>query len=181
MRKRCCGVPLVLVAALNLSSCQTMWKTTPIPEAKQVISKELKTLYMDATAAPPQSAVRQNVLQRMAERAANGKELLLVMEAGLGPYPANSGARESRTESQVRSMVTAKMMQMATLDQLVVYAKEYAVYPGSARLLIQRMFQLADGDSEPGTWARISEVASMLGEDDLTQRAEAKTTQVARR
>ena len=132
------------MAAWSLASCNTAAKkaAAPVPEAEQVVSASLKELYMAASAAAPQSAAQQKVILRMAEKASNGKELLLVMRAAVGVFPAGAGPQEQRAESQVRSIVTAKMMELGTLDQLIEYATEYSVDPESARPFVQRMFQL---------------------------------------
>jgi hypothetical protein len=170
------------MAAWSLPSCQIVrMAATPAPEAEQVVREEMKHLYVAASAAGPHSSERQHLIQRTAEQASNGKELLLVMQAGLGPYPSEPGVQENPADSQVRAAVTAKTIELATLDQLIVYAKQYAVHPASARLLIQRMFQLANGSPEPGSWARVREAGILLGENDLEQQAEARASQRIRR
>ena len=85
---------------------------------------------MAASAAAPQSVAQQKVILRMAEKASNGKELLLVMRAAVGVFPAGAGSQEQRAESPVRSIVTAKMMELGTLDQLIEYATAVLCRPG---------------------------------------------------
>ena len=96
----------------------------------------------------------------MAEKASNGKELLLTMRAAVGAFPAGTGSQENPAESQVRSIVTAKMMEFGTLDQLIEHATQYSVNPESARPFVQRMFQLAGQNSDTRVWYRIRLAAS---------------------
>src|ERR1035438_2912211 len=79
MWERFRGAPVVVMAACSLASCDTPARSAavPAPEAEQVVSAALKKLYMTASAAPPQSAAQQQVILQMAEKASNGKELLL--------------------------------------------------------------------------------------------------------
>ena len=72
----------------------------PVPEAEQVVSAGLKELYMAASVAAPQSPAQQKVILRMAEKASNGKELLLVMRAAVGVFPANAETQEQRAEAR---------------------------------------------------------------------------------
>ena len=112
MWERFRGAPVVVMAAWSLASCDTPARSAavPAPEAEQVVSAALKKLYMTASAAPPQSAAQQKVILQMAEKASNGKELLLVMRAAVGVFPPGTGSQEPSAESKVRSIVTAKMM-----------------------------------------------------------------------
>lgn len=176
MWKLSCGVPLIVMAAWSLASCQTAARkaAAPAPEAEQVISEALKELYMAAGAAAPQSPEQQKVILRMAAKASNGKELLLAMRAAVGVFPSGGG-------SQVLSTVTAKMMELATLDQLIEYATQYSVEPESARPFVQRMFQLANDNSDPRVWQRIRVAAFHLKANDLEQQAQAKAGELAGR
>jgi hypothetical protein len=153
----------------------------PVPEAEQVVSPVLKRLYMAASGAAPQSPAQQNVILRMAEKASNGKELLLVMRAAVGVFPAGTESQGQRAESQMRSIVTAKMMELGTLDQLIEYAMQYSIKPDSARPFVQRMFQLGDNSSEPRVWYRIRVAAFHLKVGDLEQQARARGDQLAGR
>ena len=128
---------------------------TPQPEAEQVISAALKKLYMAAAAAAPQSPAQRQVILQMAEKASN--------------------------ESHVRSIVTAKMMELGTLDQLIEYATQYSVNPESARPFVQRMFQLGDRNSDPRVWNGIRLAAYHLKVSDLERQAQARGNQLAGR
>ena len=136
---------------------------------------------MAASTAPPQSPAQQKVILRMAEKASNGKELLLVMRAAVGVFPAGTASQEQRAESQVRSIVTAKMMEFGTLDQLIEYATQYSVNPESARPFVQRMFQLGGENSDPRVWYRIRVAALRLKVGDLERQAQARGDQLAGR
>jgi hypothetical protein len=183
MWKRFYGVPVVVMVAWTLASCNTVPSNgaAPVPESEQVVSADLKELYMAASVAAPQSVAQQKVILRMAEKASNGKELLLVMRAAVGVFPASAGSQEQRGESTVRSIVTAKMMALGTLDQLIEYATEYSVNPESARPLVQRMFQLEGEQSDPRLWYRIRVAAFHLKVGDLGQQAQARGDQLAGR
>ena len=102
MRKCFRGVPVVVMVAWNLASCDTAARSAaaPAPEAEQVVSAALKKLYMAASAAAPQSPAQQKVILEMAEKASNGKELLLVMRAAVGVFPAATGSQESERGEQ---------------------------------------------------------------------------------
>ena len=177
------GAPVVVVVAWSLAS----WKTAasnaaaPVPESEQVVSAALKELYMAASAAAPQSEAQQRVILRMAEKASNGKELMLVMRAAVGVFPTDTGWQEQDAESQVRSIVTAKMMELGTLDQLIEYATQYSVDPASARAFVQRMFQLGDENSEPREWYLIRVTARRLKVNDLERLAQARGDRLAGR
>jgi hypothetical protein len=183
MLKGFCGVPFVVLVAWNLASGNTLASdaAVPQPEAEQVVSAALKKLYMAAAAATPQSQAQQKVILQMAEQAWNGKELLLVMRAAVGAFPASTGSREHSAESQVSSIVTAKMMEHGTLDQLIECATQYSVNPESARPFVQRMFQLASQSSDPRVWYRIRVAASHLKVGDLERQAQARGDRLAGR
>ena len=183
MRKHFRGVPVVIMVAWNLASCNSAARTAaaPVPAAEQVVSVTLKELYMAASVAAPQSAAQQKVILRMAEKASNGKELLLVMRAAVGAFPATTGSQEQRMESQMRSIVTAKMMEFGALDQLIEYATQYSVNPESARPFVQRMFQLGDESSDPRVWYRIRVAAFRLKVGDLGRTAQTRGDQLASR
>jgi hypothetical protein len=183
MWKRFRGVPLLVMVAWNLASCNTAGQKAAAraSESEQVVSEALKELYMAASAAPPQSLQQQKVILRMAQKASNGKELLLVMRAAVGVFPSGDGAQEQQAESQLRSTVTAKMMELATLDQLIEYAAQYSVDPGSARAFVQRMFQLGNENSDPHVWHRIRVAAFHLKVSDLERQAQARRDELAAR
>lgn len=149
----------------------------PLPESEQVISEALKEHYMLVSKAPPQSGAQQKAVLRMARKASNGKELLLVMRAAVGVFPPGAGLQES----ELCSMVTARMMELGTLDQLLDYASRYSVDPASAVPYVHRMFQLGEGNSDPRVWRRIGLTASRLDLDDLARHAQAKVDQLAGR
>ena len=174
------GVPLVVMVAWSLASGSTAGNTAaPQPEAEQVISAALKQLYMAAAAAAPQSPAQQKVILQMAEKASNGKELLLTMRAAVGAFPAGTGSQDHPAESQVRSTVTAKMMELGTLNQLIEYATQYPVNPESARPFVQRMFQLGERNTEPRIWNGIRLAAYHLKVPDLERQAQARVNQLA--
>jgi len=177
------GVPVVVMAAWTLASCNTAAKdaAVPQPETEQVVSADLKKLYMAAAAAPPQSQAQQNVILQMAEKASNGKELLLVMRAAVGAFPAGTGSREHPAESRVVSILTAKMIALGTLDQLIECATQYSVNPESARPFVQRMFQLAGQNSDARVWYGIRVAAFHLKVGDLQRQAQARGDQLAGR
>jgi len=178
MWKRFRGVAVVAMAAGTLASCNTAARNAaaPVPEAEQVVGADLKGLYMAASGAAPQSPAQQNVILTMAEKASNGKELLLTMRAAEGVFPADSDSR-----SRVYTVVTAKMMKLGTLDQLIEYATQYSVNPESTRALVQRMFQLGGEKSDPRVWYRIRLAAFHLKVGDLAQQAQARGDQLAGR
>jgi hypothetical protein len=177
------GVSVVVTVAWSLASCNTADRNAaaPVPEAQQVVSAELKELYMAAGGAAPQSVAQQQVILRMAEKASNGKELLLVMRAAVGVFPASIGSQEQLVESRVRSIVTAKIVKLGTLDQLIEYATEYSVNPESARPFVQRMFQLGGEQSDPRVWYRIRLAASHLKVGDMERQAQVRGDQLAGR
>jgi hypothetical protein len=175
------GLPVVVLAAWNLASCNTAARkaATPVPETDQIVGAAVKQLYMAASAAAPQSAAQQKVIQQMAETASNGKELLLVMRAAVGVFPAAARPREQQAERQVRSLVTAKMMELGTLEQLIEYAAGYPVDPENARPFVERMFQLGQMRSEARDWYRIKATAFRLRLSDLERQAQARGDQLA--
>jgi hypothetical protein len=171
--------PLAMIAAWMLISCAGGRPDAATqPESEQVVSEALKNLYMACSAASPQSAAQQKIVLEMAEKAGNGKELLLVMRAAVGVFPADPGKQESPTEAHVRSLVTSKMMKFATLDQLIEYSTQYPVEPGSSRPYVQRMFQLGGENPDARLWYRIRLAASRLHVDDLAAQAQAKGDQL---
>jgi len=172
-----------MLVACNLASCKPAAKkaVAPVPEAEQVVGTTLKELYMAASVAAPQSPAQQKLILRMAEKASNGEELMLVMRAAVGVFPAGAGSQEQHAESQVRSIVTAKMMKLGTLDQLIEYATQYSVNPESARPFVQRMFQLGDQNSDPREWYLIRVAAFRLKVGDLARQAQARGDQLAGR
>jgi hypothetical protein len=176
------GVPAIMLAAWSLASCDVSTKQAahPVPEAEQVVSETMKSLYMAASQAAPQSPAQQKVILKMAQEASNAKELLLVMRAAVGVFPADAGPAE-QAERHVQSMVTAKIMALGTLDQLVEYATQYSVDPASARPFVQRMFQLGQQRSEARDWYRIRTAAFHLKVSDLEQQAKSKADQLAGR
>jgi hypothetical protein len=182
MWKRFRGLPVVVLAAWNLASCSTATKkaATPVPEAEQVIGPAIKDLYMAASTAAPHSPAQQKVIQRMAEEASNGKELLLVMRADVGVFPPDAGAEVRHAEDQVHSIVTAKMMELATLDQMIEYATQYSIDPASSRPFVQRMFQLGQ-QSGARDWYRIRTAAFKLKVGDLERQAQVRADQLAGR
>jgi len=183
MRKCFRGVPVVMLVAWNLASCKPAARkvAAPVPEAEQVVGSTLQDLYIAASVAAPQSRAQQKVILRMAEKASNGEELRLVMRAAVGVFPADAGWQEQHADRQVRSIVTAKMMELGTLDQLADYATRYSVDAESARPFVQRMFQLGDNSSEPRVWYRIRVAAFHLKVGDLEQQARARGDQLAGR
>jgi hypothetical protein len=151
-----------------LIGCHSVSRTAaPVPESQQVIGGELKNLYMATSAAAPRSPEQQKLIAEMAAKASNGKELLLVMRASEGVFPPAAA-------SSVRSTVTARMMQVATLDQLSDFAARYGVDPPSARPFLDRMFQLGAGSPDPRTWHTIRLAAARLRQPDLEREAAAR-------
>jgi hypothetical protein len=178
MWKRFRGVAVVVMAAWSQAACSTAARNaaTPVPEAEQVVGADLKQLYMAASAAAPRSPAQQKVVLQMAQKASNGKELLLAMRAAEGVFPAGN-----RSESQLHAIATAKMMEFGTLDQLIEYVRQYPVGPESARPFVQRMFQLGGEQSDPRVWYRIRVAAFHLKVNDLERQAQARADQLAGR
>ena len=177
------GLPVVLMVAWNLASCGPTARkaATPVPEEEQVVSAALKTLYMAASAEAPQSPAQQKIILRMADEASNGKELLLAMRAAVGAFPPGAGSMEASAERRMRSIVTSKMIDCGTLDQMVGYASQYPVAPESSRMFVQRMFELGGRSSDPRVWYRIRLTASRLKVADLEQQALARGDELAAR
>jgi hypothetical protein len=177
------GAPVMILAAWSLASCNPAARHAagPVPEPEQEISAGMKELYMNASMVAPQSPAQQKIILRMAQKASSGKELLLTMRASVGVFPVTGDPREQNVASQVRALVTDKMMELGTLDQLIDYATEYPVDPVSARTFVQRMFELGNGRSEPGIWYRIRVAAARLNVGDLQRLAQAKGDQLAGR
>ncbi len=176
------GLLVVLVAG-TLQACHTAspQAALPAPETEQVISDSLKELYMAASMATSQSIEQQKLILRMAQKANNGKELLLVMRAAVGVFPSTVGSRQGSMESQVHSLVTNKMMRVATLDQLIDYAKSYPVDQEHTRRFVQRMFELANTSTDARVWYRIRAAAFHLKEGDLEHQAQARAEQLFER
>jgi len=168
--------PLAALAACTLASCGATRNqaAAPVPEADQVVSSAMKNLYMAASLAPPRSADQQKVVLRMAAKASNGKELALTMRAADGVFPPGG-------DTQLVSIVTAKMISVATLGQLIEYATAYPVDPQSARPYAGRMFQLGESESDPRVWYRIKVAAFHLKLEDFERQAQAKGDQLARK
>lgn len=182
MCKRLRVVPVVILAAWDFGSCNVATKKAaqPVPEAEQVVGEDMKALYMAAGAATPRSSAQHKVILEMAQEASNGKELLLAMRAAVGVFPAEASAAERKTENQVRSIVTAKMMDLGTLEQMVEYAIDYSVDPPNARPFVQRMFQLAQQRSDARDWYRIKAAAFHLQLDDLERQAQSRAEELRR-
>lgn len=168
-------------AAWILAACQTAspQAAAPVPEAEQVIGSTLKDLYMSASLAPQHSAQQQKLILSMAQKASNGKELLMVMRAAMGVFPAGAVASDRNVEGQVQSIVTGKMMQCATLEQMIDYAGAYPVDPEQAHRFVERMFGLSDDNSDARIWYRIKATAVRLGVKDLGQQAQARVDRLA--
>jgi hypothetical protein len=177
------SVLLMSTVAWTLAACHTASRqaVAPTPETEQVVSEALKQLYMAASMAPSHSPEQQKLILRMAQKATNGKELLLVMRAAIGVFPSSAASGEQAVESQVRSMVTAKMIDDATLDQMIDYAKEYAVDAHDARRFVERMMELGQNASDAHVWYRIRAVAFHLKLSDLEQQAQSRGEQLAPR
>ncbi len=176
MLKLFLGAPLLVWAAGTLTSCQSSRPraSAPLPESEPVIRTGLKELYIATSAAPPHSAEQKNLILRMAGQASNGKELMLTMRAAAGVFASPS-------EGDLHSMVTAKMMKVATLDQLTDYEKQYHVAPASARAYVERMFELGKAQNDPRAWQRIRAAAARLKLPDLEQAARDKAIELSRR
>jgi hypothetical protein len=183
MWKCCYGVLVVIPAAWTLAGCHkaSPQAAAPTPEAEQIIRQTMKDHYMAVSLAPPQSETQQKLILRMAQEAANGKELLLVMRAAVGVFSSEAGSGSAALEKQIRSTVTARMLQLATLDQLMDYATEYPVDAEHARPFVERMFQLGDDSSDARVWYRIRAAAFHLKVSDLEQQAQARGDRLAPR
>jgi hypothetical protein len=175
MRKLFLGAPIVVWAAGTLTSCQTSGHpaAAPLPESQQVISSSLKDLYMAAAAAPPKSTEKKKLILRMADKAGNGKELMLTMRAASGDF-------SSPSDGDIHTVVTAKMMKVATLDQLADFERQYHVAPAGARSYVERMFELGRAENDPRAWQQIRAAAYRLKLPDLAQAAQANVGESAR-
>ena len=177
------SVLLILTATGILAGCHTASRqaAAPVPEADQVISKAMTENYMTVSVAAPHSLEQQKLILRMAHDATNGKELLLVMRAAVGVFPPAAPSGPSTLESQVRSTVTAKMMDFATLGQMIDYAVEYRVDAAQGRKYVERLFELGENNSDARVWYRIRSAASHLNVPDLEQQAQARGDRLASR
>lgn len=164
-----------------MAACQTASQkaAAPAPEPEQVISDQVKELYMQVSTAPHQSRQQQKLILHMAETASNGKELFLVMRAAAGVFPAEAGSPGQDVERQLRAAVTAKMMKLATLDQLIDYAAAYPADAADVRALVERMFELGKASSDPRVWYRIRAAAFHLRLKDMELQAQAKADALA--
>jgi hypothetical protein len=171
--------PLALMTAWTLASCAGGKPDAATqPESEQVVSETLKNLYMACSAATPQSAAQQKIVLQMAEKAENGRELLLVMRAAVGVFPNDAAGQESSAKLHIEALVSAKMMKFATLDQLIEYSTQYPVDSASSRPYVQRMLQLGGENPDPRLWYRIQLAASRLHVGDLAAQAQAKGDQL---
>ncbi|HZT30027.1 MAG TPA: hypothetical protein VFA33_09100 [Bryobacteraceae bacterium] len=129
---------------------------------------------MACSAAPQHSLAQQNLVKQMAERASNGKELLLVAKAARGVFTTPATPEEQRAARAVCSTVAAKLIKAATLEQLTECAIQYPVNSEDARPLVERMFQLAEKTPDPQTWYQVTRAARCVKVEDLAQQALAK-------
>ena len=173
MGKRRPGTWLGVAVVFVLCSCRTASQEAPIPESSQVISDSLAQLYMQCSTAPPHSPAQQHLVIVMADKASNGKELLMVMRADLGVFPPGDP-----NETRVRHTVETKMMKVGTLNQLIEYADLYPVNPEDERPFAQHIFVLAGNDQDPGTWYRVKAAEHHLNVGDLEEQAQAKGDQL---
>jgi hypothetical protein len=139
-----------------------------VPESQQIVSAEIKNLYMSVSAAAPRSPEQQKLVAQMADKSSNAKELLLTMRALDGVISGDEAA------APVCATVTSKMMQVATLDQLSDYATRFEVDPTQARPYVERMFQLASKGTDSRAWHRIRLTAAHLRQPDLARAAAAR-------
>jgi hypothetical protein len=164
----------VLLSALFpwlLVGCHSVSRTAaPVPESQQIVSSEIKNLYMSVSAAAPHSPEQQELVRQMADRSTNAKELLLTMRAVDGVFSSDEAV------APVRATVTSKMMQVATLDQLSEYPSRFGVDPTQARAYVERMFQLASQVTDARAWRRVRLTAARLRQPDLERAAAARAT-----
>ena len=154
-----------------LVGCHSVSRTAaPVPESQQIISAEIKNLYMSVSAAAPHSPEQQELVTQMVDRSTSAKELLLTMRAVDGVFSSDEAV------APVRATVTSKMMQVATLDQLSDYATRFGVDPTQARAYVERMFQLASEVTDSRAWHRIRLTAAHLRQADLERAAAARAT-----
>ena len=164
-----------LATSLLVLACQPSPQQGTVTGASPaLISDSIKEFYMACSAAPPRSPEQQKLLLKMANKASNGKELLLVMRAAEGVFPAVATPPESGRQSHFRGIVTGKMIQLASLDELIEYMMRYSINAEDARPFIQRMLQLAAGSQDPRIWSRIQHGAVQWKLADLALQAEAK-------
>ena len=168
-------VLLMVVATSTLIGCHTASQqaAAPTPEPQQTVGSAMKELYMEVSTSPPQSPQQQKFILRMAQQASNGKELLLVMRAAVGVFPASTSP-EPASAAQVRSIVTGKMMKVATLDQMIEFAMQYPVAADQTRPYVERIFDLGKNSADARVWYRIRSAAYHLKVSDLEQEALAK-------
>ena len=173
--EKCFRALAVAAVAWMMAACQTAPRqaAAPAPESEQVISEGLKELYMKVSTASPQSQEQQKLILRMANQASNGKEVLLVARAADGVFPSDPASKPSPLENQIRSITAAKMIQLATLDQLVDYAVRYPVDSEHARPLAEHIFALGNQTTDSRVWYRIKAAANHLGAPDLVALAQA--------
>jgi hypothetical protein len=166
-------------AFLGLTSCRMEPRSAagPVPERQQTVGDAARTLYLAVSKAPPRSAEQRRLVLKMAEGATNGKELLMAMRAGMGVFPSAPGASDAIPEARVRSIVTAKMLKLGTLSQLLDYAAKYGVEAQDARPLVVRMCELGKTSSDPQVWRRIGATAARLNLGDLERLAQAQERQ----
>ncbi len=164
---------LTMPMVLALASCQSS-PNEKSSGAQQSISSELQRLYMDCSAAPPQSAQQQSIIRQMADKASSGKELLLVMRAETGVFPANASPGAGRAQREIHSIVAAKMIKAASFDELTDYVVHYPVNKEDARPVVERMFDLASAQSDPAMWQQVARAARVMKVSDLAGQAQAK-------
>jgi len=168
-------IPLALMVALTMAGCHNaLQEPANLPESAQVIRDSLKTLYMDASAAPPRSVAQQRLVLKMAREASNGKELLLTLRAAVGVFPEGADAGAESTESHLRSIIAAKMMKLGTLDQLIECAMRYPINRGDSQPFVARMFRLADQVRDARVWYRIRLAALHLNASEMAGQAQTR-------
>jgi hypothetical protein len=170
------GIPLSVVL-IGLTACQHAPEEPGYPNASpasQSISPAVEKLYMAHAAAPQHSAAQRGLVEQMAEKAGNGKELLLTMRVIAAVFPTPGSPEDQAAERRVRALVAEKMVRVATLEQLHEYAMRYAMTPVEGRAVVERMLQLAGNRSDPQTWNMIKRAARSVKADDLAQKAQAQ-------
>lgn len=161
------------IGAVVLACRSSLQQNTAAATPPAIISESVKDLYMACSAARPRSASQQKLLLEMAHEASNGKELLLVMRAAEGVFPAQAAPQEVKAERHLRGMVASKMIKSAGLDELIEYAMKYSINPEDGRPFVQRMLQLAVENPDPRIWSRIQRAAVQWNVTDLALQAEA--------
>ena len=122
------GIPLSVVL-IGLTACQHAPEEPGYPNASpasQSISPAVEKLYMAHAGAPDHSAVQRGLVEQMAEKAGNGKELLLTMRVIAAVFSTPGSPEDRAAERRVRALV-AEMVRAATLEQLHEYAMRYAI------------------------------------------------------